>query len=101
MSDLSPTALLQDQPTLPPTDDGATLSSLSISDCVGRRFGKYEFIAELGRGGMGIVFKADQTDLHRTVAIKMILGATATPELPQRHCQVRRRQPSAGFEMLI
>ena len=81
MSDLPLTAPLKDQPTLPPTDDGATLSSLSSSDCVGRRFGKYEFIAELGRRGMGIVFKADQTDLHRTVAVKMILGGTvAGPE---------------------
>lgn len=77
MSDFSPGVLLpQDQPTLPPRSDGTVPSLLSSSDCVGRRFGKYEFGDELGRGGMGVVFKVNQTDLHRTVAIKMILGGT-------------------------
>lgn len=43
------------------------------------RLGDYELTAELGRGGMGIVYRAKQLRLQRDVAVKMILrGALAT-----------------------
>src|SRR5947209_335196 len=49
------------------------------------RVGEYELISEIGRGGMGVVFKALQIRLNRVVALKMILGGVlAKPEDLQR-----------------
>jgi len=54
-------------------------------------FGKYELRDELGRGGMGVVFRAYQTDLSRQVALKMLTSSTlATADQRRRFLQEAR-----------
>lgn len=50
----------------------------------GRTIGKYKVGDQIGRGGMGTVYRAIDETLHREVAVKAIRGDLLTPESLER-----------------
>ena len=57
----------------------------------GRRLGPYEILSPIGAGGMGEVYRASDTRLARTVAIKVIRSqSTVSPEFQERFAREAR-----------
>ena len=66
----------------PAADVGPTVNRSPVTEQPGTIIGPYKLLQQIGEGGMGVVFMAEQTEpIHRTVALKIIKPGMDTKQV--------------------
>ena len=78
------------------TSGSESQSDILFPAMIGQTIGRYRILEKLGEGGMGAVFKAEDTVLNRPVALKVLSGHLAEHE-EARERFLREAQAASGL----
>src|SRR5262249_40336877 len=69
----------------PPVATALTIDAPAVSECPGTTIGPYKLLEEIGEGGFGVVFMAEQTQpVRRKVALKVLKPGMDTRQIVTR-----------------